>query len=95
MYCIKIFTHEKDKMYFYSSGISSLFIPLQNIRTWEICRIEISEQHEFHTIILNRYFILFQKKWRSYYTLLRRVRNLKAIRQREITGAFGFDIRLH
>jgi len=73
---------------YYARGMSAQCISFENVIHWTILKIEFplgSPQSKS----LNRAFLGFQRKCRSYFRLLRRVRNIRTIFARELLGSLG------
>jgi hypothetical protein len=68
---------------FYSQGMSFVNIPLTNISQWTLCRMSFPGGN---VVIesLNSHFIRFQQILRNYFRLLRRVRNIRFLLNREV-----------
>ena len=68
---------------YYAQGMSAQCISLENVIHWSILKIEFPFGSP-EVKILNRPFILFQRKCRAYFRLLRRVRSLRFLLRREL-----------
>ncbi len=67
---------------FYPQGIPNHFMNFNDIATWKLTK-RIWTSKGGIDICLNRYLIAFQRLWRAYKRLLRRVRNPRFFLERE------------
>jgi hypothetical protein len=70
---------------FYTRGIKPTNIPLHDVVGWSIYR-QVFSGSKSAQFSLKRHFIAFQRLWRAYSALLRRVRSPRFILRREIEG---------
>ena len=78
--------HHGNAFAFYTRGIKPTNIPLEGIVGWSIYR-QVFSGCKSAQFSLNRHFIAFQRLWRAYSALLRRVRSPRFILRREVEGA--------
>ena len=72
-------------MRIYTQGVDFTQVDLTVMRKWFINRVSYENGKVISTHICS-HFIAFQRLWRAYYSFLRRVRSLRFLRLREITG---------
>ena len=72
----------KPQESYYAQGMSAQCISLENVIHWSILKIEFPFGNPV-TKSLNRPFLTFQRKVRTYFRLLRRVRNIRNLLRRE------------
>jgi hypothetical protein len=77
----------RPQLSYYAQGMSVQCIPLENVIHWTILRVDFF-QGRAKEISLNKPFLAFQRKVRAYFRLLRRVRNLRFLLNREL-GLIG------
>jgi hypothetical protein len=70
---------------YHAQGMNVQCIPLENVIHWTILRVEFF-QGRAKEISLNKPFLAFQLRVRNYFRLLRRVRSLRRLLTRELTG---------
>ena len=75
----------KPQISYYGQGISAQCISLKNVIHWTICRIEFPHGTP-ESKSLNRPFLAFQRKIRQYLGLLRKLRNIRLLLGRELSG---------
>jgi len=68
---------------YYARGMSAQCISLENVIHWTILKVEFPSGIP-HFKSLNLPFIRFQQRCRSYFQLLRRVRNTRFLLNREV-----------
>lgn len=73
----------KPQESYYAQGTWAQCISLENVIHWTILKIEFPSGIP-ETKSLNGPFLTFQRKVRSYFRLLRRVRNIRNLRRREL-----------
>ena len=78
----------KPQVSYYGQGMSAQCISLENVIHWTILKIEFPLGNP-QTKSLNRSFLVFQRKCRAYFRVLRRVRNIRNLFARELLGALG------
>jgi hypothetical protein len=75
---------------YYAQGMSFTNVPFDTVIRWTICKMTFPRGN-LSIKSLNLPFIRFQQRIRSYFLLLRRVRNIRFLLRREIglppTGA--------
>jgi len=76
---------KKRQESYYAQGMSAQCISLENVIHWSILKIEFPLGSP-EVKILNRPFMIFQRKCKAYFRLLRRVRSLRNLRRREVLG---------
>ena len=76
----------KPQESYYAQGMSAQCISLENVIHWTILKINFPLGHP-EIKSLNRAFLGFQRKCRTYFRLLRRVRNIRNLFVRELLGA--------
>jgi len=70
---------------YYAQGISAQCISLSNITHWSIEKIFFLRGKPV-SFSLNRHFIAAQRLIKSYCQFFRRIRSLRVLRERELTG---------
>ena len=78
----------KPQESYYARGMSAQCISLKNVIHWTILKIEFPSGNP-ETKSLNKPFLRFQRKIKAYFCLLRRVRSLKFLLDRETLGPVG------
>ena len=81
-----LMTRRNDCAYaYYTRGIKPTNIPLHDIVGWSIYR-QVFSGRKSAQFSLKRHFIAFQRLWRAYSDLLRRVRSPRFVLRREVEG---------
>lgn len=75
----------KPQISMYVRGMDVRCIAFENVIHWTICRTEFPKGNAVLTS-LNRHFIAFQRLAKSYFRFLLRVKSLRFLRERELTG---------
>jgi hypothetical protein len=73
----------KPRESYYAQGMSAQCISLENVIHWTILKIEFPFGSP-KMKSLNKPFLVFQRKCRTYFRLLRRVRNIRYLLRREL-----------
>ena len=75
----------KPALSFYTNGIRPRLIALEKAHGWEISRYTLINGTPVNCI-LSHQFIAFQRLWRHYSSFRRRVKSLRFLRDREVSG---------
>lgn len=73
----------KHQISYYAQGMNFTNVPLADIVNWTICRMTFPNGN-LQIKSLNLPFIRLQQRFRNYFLLLRRVRNIRFLLRREV-----------
>lgn len=79
----------KPQESYYAQGMSAQCISLENVIHWSILKIEFPSGNPVIKS-LNWPFLVFQRKCKVYFRLLRRVRNIRNLLAREVLRPLYF-----